>query len=86
MNYRRPTKLQEGNVFIRVCLFTGQSHVTITHDALDFTVQGCPMAPSQPAPLDIGLQNSPGPTPLWTWGLGPPLAPDQPASDIWWPS
>ena len=27
-----------GNVFTRVCLFTGGPHVTITHDALDLTV------------------------------------------------
>ena len=36
-------KLQEGNIFSRVCLsviLSGKvSHVTITHDALDLTVQ-----------------------------------------------
>ena len=36
-----PTKLREGNVFSRVCLsvHVGDSHVTITHDALDLTTQ-----------------------------------------------
>ena len=39
--YRPPTKLRGGNVFTRVCLFTGVvPHGTITHDALDLTVQG----------------------------------------------
>ena len=35
--YRPQTKLRDGNVFIRVCLSTGQRgpHVIITHDALD---------------------------------------------------
>ena len=39
-----PTKLQEGNVFIRVCLYIGKGgpHVTITHGALDLTVQPLP--------------------------------------------
>ena len=36
--YRLQRKLQEGNVFIGVCLSTGEvTHVTITHDALDLT-------------------------------------------------
>ena len=39
--YRPRTKLLEGNVFTRVCLFTGEGghHVAITHDALDVSVQ-----------------------------------------------
>ena len=41
--YCRPLrKLQEGNIFIRVCLFTGGTHVTITYDALDLTDQATP--------------------------------------------
>ena len=39
------TKLREGNVFICVCLSfcsKGNSHGTITHDALDLTVQPPP--------------------------------------------
>ena len=45
---RPPTKLQEGNVFTGVCLFTGGCpHVTITHDALDLAVQNLmPLPPS----------------------------------------
>ena len=41
-HYRLPRKLWEGNVFSHVCLsfcLRGGSHVTITHDALDLTVQ-----------------------------------------------
>ena len=40
--YRLPTKLREGNVFLRVCLSTGGGgpHVTITHDTLDLNIQG----------------------------------------------
>ena len=40
--YRPPSKLREGNVFSRVCLsiHRGGSLATITHDALDLTVQG----------------------------------------------
>ena len=53
---RRQTKLREGNVFNRVCLFTrGGSHVTITHDTLDFTIQRPPLAP---------------PTDLYGWQAG----------------
>ena len=53
-NYRPPKKLQEGNVFSRVCpsvsLSTGGggSHVTIARDALDL------------------IQSPPGPHPLCT--------------------
>ena len=45
IHYRPQTKLREGNVFICVCLSfgsRGNSHVTITHDALDLTVQSPP--------------------------------------------
>ena len=41
--YRLPMELRESNDFSRVCLpfclSTGALHVTITHDALDLTVQ-----------------------------------------------
>ena len=45
--YRLATKLREGNVFSRDCPFTGgpRPHVTITHDALNLTVQGSPFGP-----------------------------------------
>ena len=40
-NYRPPKKFREGNDFTRVCLFTGGGpYVTISHDALELTVQG----------------------------------------------
>ena len=42
--YRLPTKYREGNVFARVYLSTG-GHVTITHDALDLTIQDLPPGP-----------------------------------------
>ena len=38
-NYRPPTNVWEGNVLSYVCLYTGRSHVTITHDVLDLTIQ-----------------------------------------------
>ena len=48
-----PTKLQEGNVFTHVCLFTREGpHVTITHDTLDLTLKGTLLSPG-PSPLDI---------------------------------
>ena len=56
--YRPPTMLRKGNVFSRMCLVCSWgrgSHVTITHDALELTVQG----PS----------SSPGPLTAWTWDL-----------------
>ena len=41
--YQTPTMLRHGNVFSRVCpsviLSMGMSHVTITRDALDLTIQ-----------------------------------------------
>ena len=44
--YLPPTKLQDGNLFSLVCPSfcpgAGESHVTITHDALDLTIQGPP--------------------------------------------
>ena len=41
---RPPTKLRIGNVFSRVCMSVCSqgSHVTITHDTLDVTIQGSP--------------------------------------------
>ena len=36
--YRLPMKLREGNVFTGVFHSVWVSHVTITHDALDFSV------------------------------------------------
>ena len=52
-------KLREYNVFSRVCLSTGRgSHVTIAHDALDFTIQGPPCTGCHPqcrAPAPLGM-------------------------------
>ena len=39
-------KLWKGNVFSPVC----QSHVTITHNALDLTIQGSPLVPGPGPP------------------------------------
>ena len=39
-------KLQESNIFSYVCLSVHKgSHVTITHDALNLTIQGLPWHP-----------------------------------------
>ena len=37
------SKLLEGNVSTRACLFSGRERDAITHDALDLTVQGLPV-------------------------------------------
>ena len=68
--YFCPTmKLREGNVFSRVCpSFWPQRspHVTISHDALDLTVQApLSLFPAAPTPLDIGLVH-------WTSLYSPP--------------
>ena len=79
--YRPPTKFEESNVFTGVCLFTGGSHGTITHDASDLAVQG---------PLwtwDLSIQRpQPRPPPLHT-DMGPHCTgtPSPPDSDIWSP-
>ena len=92
--YRSPTKWREGNVFIRVCPSfcpqrIGESHMTMTHDALDLTVQG-PEPPTPPHPTaDMGIQGLPGSGPgsprKWDLRLPRPWS-WSPASDIWWPS
>ena len=49
--YRPPTKLPQGNVFYCLCLSVQRErvpHVTITHDALDLTVQIPIPAPAPP--------------------------------------
>ena len=65
-------KLWELSVFSRVCVsfcsWEGAPHVTITHDALDITVQG---------PELSSLETW---TNLFIWKPTPPL----PRSDIWW--
>ena len=50
--YRPLTKLRKGNVFSRVCVSTGRSPVTITHDTLDLTLQA--PAPQRGTSLDRG--------------------------------
>ena len=48
-------QVKGGNVFICVCLYIrAGSHVTISHDAFDLTVQG-------PRSLDKGTHDPPGP-------------------------
>ena len=78
-----PTKVREGNVFTRAC-HCGRgggggrlSHVTITHDALDLTIQGILALPSPD--MDLIEQGSPPrhrtSLPHPTWDLtaqGPP--------------
>ena len=71
--YRRPTKLWESNAFTRVRLSTGGRregcpHVTITHGALDLTVQ--------PPPPDIRHWGPPSSPTLQTSDIG-----DLPSSD-----
>ena len=67
-----PMKLREGNVFSRVCVSFcswGSPNVTITHDALDLTIQA-PIPSPAPSPPDIGPQCT-----------GTPLAPLCPPPD-----
>ena len=57
--------MQEGNAFSHVCLSVilsgGCPHVTITHDALDLTIQGNP----RPwPPIDMGSHYTGTPPPL----------------------
>ena len=51
-------KLQEGNVFRHVWLFTDGSHVTITHDALNFTIEE-PPGPGHPPGHGTSLYQDP---------------------------
>ena len=75
LHYRPPTKLWEGNVF--TCLsFCWGPHVTITHDALDFTVQ----APGTAFLLVICGGNHWRPVQTCSCETPSPLR-----SDIWWP-
>ena len=99
--YHPSTKLWEGKVFSCVCLsFCSQVkegwYVTITHDALGFTISRPLPSPAsaQPHPLDIALYCTGNPNPSHshqTWDLtvqGPkPNLRDWPqslASEIWW--
>ena len=66
-----PTKLWEGNFFSHVCLSVHRvPHVTITHDALDLTVQG--LTPSvevtSPSISDIWWPWLETCSNLFTWG------------------
>ena len=62
-------KLRDGNVFTGVCLSIhgerGGSHVTITHDALDLTVQGLSLLTSDlgptPSPPTTEIGHTPPP-------------------------
>ena len=59
-----------------VCLFTGVCHVTITHDALDFTIQG-------PSPASPGVAPPQPGTSLYR----EPPPPGQtllPSANMWW--
>ena len=61
--YRPPTKLWEGHVFscvyLSVILFTVGSHVTITHDELESTIQGVPSPKRLLWTWDVTVQESP---------------------------
>ena len=63
----------------------GRSHVNITCDAFDLTVQGpldYPAPPPHPPHTHMGPgDSSPAPSGHGTWGC-----PHTPASDIWWTS
>ena len=74
-HYHLPTKLRECNVFSHVCqsFWPWGSHVTITHDALDLTIQ---------RPLYIQGTPSPGPIPLYRDQLWP--KPPGPAAPCYW--
>ena len=79
-------KLRECNVFMCVSFCPQRrSHVTITHDALDFTIQGppwpnplCTETPLAPAPqlVTSGCQDQ---GPVQTCSLEDPLG-----ADFWW--
>ena len=77
--YCLPTKLREGNVFSRVCpsviLSNKGSHVTITRDALDLTVQGQSHPP-------FGHRTSLCRDAPQTWDLTVQVPF---SNDIWWP-
>ena len=78
--YCLPMKLQEGNIFTGVYLsfcLVG-FHVTITHDALDLTIQG-PPSPSSSLPVQETL----GPATLLLYTCTLLLWPQHPTSDIW---
>ena len=80
--YSTPTNLQEGNVFSRVCLLfcpQERAHMTITHDALDLTVQ--PPPPDWPSPDFRPGTHRALAQPSLDIRLGIP-----PANDIWWSS
>ena len=76
--HHRPTKLWEGNVFSHVCLYTGGSHVSITHDTLKLAIQ----------PPQLGTSWTPLASDIWWPSLetcsylfssGPHTS-----ADIWW--
>ena len=88
--FRPPTKLQEGNVFNRVCLSVCPqgSHVTNDHNALDLTVEGPPSSVplSMFKRVQLGLHCTGTPPVAKTGHLfklvhlrTPPSA-----ADIWW--
>ena len=74
--YRPQTKFWEGNIFSRVCLSVNGgrgSRVTITHDALELTVQGPASAPAllPPWTSDLTVQGSSLASPLPPLGMRP---------------
>ena len=87
LNYfRQAMMLREGNDFSRVCLSLcspgeGGSHVAITHDALDLTIQGLLPSPSKLLlPMRPEVHPSPQDMRPWTSALASALFD---ASDIW---
>ena len=84
--YRPPTELREGNVFSCVCPFRLSVHrwsyVTITHDALDLTVEGSPLPRPSP-PLQTREYDGHHQRPVQTHSLEDPQPPT--STDIWRP-
>ena len=78
--YRRQRSCRKVNVFTGMCLSVHRSsHVTITHDALDLTVQVPPPLPALPTPPLVSDIWWPS---LASCSLENTLLPT--ATDIWW--
>ena len=63
-------KLWEGNVFSRLSVRGGSNHVTITHDALDITVQGPPQRVQTCSTWTALYTDSPPPDMKDVWLVG----------------
>ena len=61
--YYPPKKLREGKVFSHVCHSVQGSHVIITHDALELTIQGHTLTSPLPPPPGPHCTGTPPPPP-----------------------